>query len=178
MASRSERAFRDDDYRTRDDEYPRARRRAESRDVDDMRLESEGMNGPGGPMREEPDPPPHDRMRPGNGGRRRSYSALPAPEAISDTYVMAIERSAALLGNSVRNFQNETTRFLSRRVECDMQAMEDMARSRNLVELFGVQQKWLSTLARDYSDEVIRFARVTGDAVRDTAAAVGDMRNP
>jgi hypothetical protein len=177
MAGRSERTFRDDDYSNRGDDYPRARPpRAEQRDPDDgRRPELEEMRGPDDDRREG-EGGPRARMRPGNGGRRRPYPTLPSPEAISDTYAMAIERGAALLGDNVRNLQNETARFLSRRVESDMQAMQDMARSRSLIELFGVQQRWFSTLARDYSEEMIRFARVTNSAVQDTAAAAGEMR--
>jgi hypothetical protein len=106
------------------------------------------------------------RERPQNGHRRPDPMEI--GHALTDTLANAVERGAALLGNNIRAFQDETARFVSRRVERDMAAMEEIARSRNLMEVFSVQQRWLTNLTTDYSRGMMRLSRLTGAVAEET----------
>lgn len=88
--------------------------------------------------------------------------------ALTDSFATAVQRGAALLGNNMRAFQDETARFVSHRVERDMEAMEEFARARSFMELFSVQQRWLSNLTSDYSKGFARFSQLTGAAAEET----------
>jgi hypothetical protein len=109
--------------------------------------------------------------------RDRRQARLPDPYIMGDTYVSALQRGTALMTDNVRNLQDETARFMSRRLERHMEAMEDIARSRSLLELFGIQQKWLSGIASDYGDEMIRLARMAGNAVEDSVERADRLRD-
>jgi hypothetical protein len=178
MAGRAERAFRED-MPMEPTERDMDPGRPEDRDLEwDRRGRARRAGPPDYEGR------PADERRNGNGeraahdeGRRdRRNPRMPDPYAVGDTYVMALKRSADLVGNNVRTIQDQTTRFVSRRMERDMEAMEEIARSRSLLELFGIQQKWLSGVASDYSDEMIRLARLAGSAIEDSVGATNRMR--
>lgn len=144
MASRADRPYRD--------ERPTPREtRAENgppRDFDDAAEEHSFTN------------------RPRNG--HRVSDPIQVGNALTDTLASAVERGATLLGNNIRALQDETARFVTHRVERDMQAMEEMSRSRNLMELFSVQQRWFTNLTTDYSRRMMRLGRLTGTIADET----------
>jgi hypothetical protein len=145
MASRADRPHRDDDRSTSRPDYNPPENGARPHDDDDR---------------------PHHRARTHNGNHRPDPMKI--SNALSDTFAHAVERGATLLGNNIRAFQDETTRFVSHRVERDMEAMEEIARSRSLMELFSAQQRWFTNLTTDYSNGFMRLSRMTGEAAEET----------
>jgi hypothetical protein len=167
MAGRAERAFREDipmESRDRDNDLP----------LDDERDLNRDRPRDRAPRRAGPEPYadelPHE-PRNGNGGRERRPFPRPDPYAVSETYTRALKRSADLVADQMQTLQARTSRLINRRLERDMDAMEAIARSRSLFELFGAQQKWLSGVASDYGDEMIRFGKLAADVLEDSVAA-------
>jgi hypothetical protein len=175
MAGRAERAFREDtpmespdrgkdmlpdDERDRDWDRPRGRapRRAGPEPYEDERMD-EPRNGNGGQH------PRHEAAR-----ERRPFPR-PDPYEVGETYARALKRSADLVADQMQTFQVRTSRLINRRLDRDMDAMEAIARSRSLFELFGAQQKWLSGVASDYGDEMIRFGRLAANVLEEGVEA-------
>jgi hypothetical protein len=169
MASRADRPFRDDDR------PPREPRAEQGPPQNGWRPEEEEdrpreMRRPYGPPRQfegdDDERMEGRRRRPQNGQRRPDPMEI--GHALTDTFASAVERGATLLGNNIRAFQDETARFVTQRVERDMEAMEEMSRSRNLMELFSVHQRWLTNLTTDYSRGMMRLSRLTGSVAEET----------
>jgi hypothetical protein len=142
--------------RERDDDRPRITRH--KRDFDEDRNGRPSRNG--------------SRT---SGGMEPGIGRLPLT-AIGDSYAEALQRGAAILSDNVRHFQNETARFINRRAERDLEVIEDLSRSRSLFDVFGAHQRWLSSMARDYSDGLMRMTRLGSGAVRETVSEVERMR--
>jgi hypothetical protein len=170
MATRDDRPYRDDDDRPR----PRDTRAENGPPESGWRPNDEedrprDMRRPGPPRQfeeEYEDDRPRRRTRGPNGDHRPDPVQI--SNALSDTFAHAVEHGAKLLGNNIRAIQDETARFVSHRVERDMAAMEEIARSRSLMELFSVQQRWLTNLTNDYSKGLMRLSRITGAAAEES----------
>jgi len=171
MASRADRPFRENDRpprETRGENSP-PQNGWRPDEEEDRRREMRRPYGPPHRIEDEDDERMDRRSR-----RARSQNGQLRPDpmqighALTDTFASAVERGATLLGNNIRAFQDETARFVTRRVERDMEAMEEIARSRNLMELFSVQQRWLTNLTTDYSRGMMRLSRLTGSVAEET----------
>lgn len=172
MASRAERPYRDDDRpppprETRAEGAPPPNGWRPEEDEEDRPREMRRAYGP--PRQFENDSERNEERalrRPSQNGRRPDPMQI--SNALTDTFASAVERGASLIGNNIRAFQDETARFVARRAERDMEAMEDFARSRSLMELFSVQQRWLTNLTSDYSTGFMRLSRLTGAAAEES----------
>jgi len=105
------------------------------------------------------------RMRERNGAGRSL--PLGMASALSDSYMTALERGASMIGNNLRLLQDETMRFVTRRLEHDAYTMEEMGRARNFLDLFAIQQKWLNETATAYSQEFMRLSRLTANVTEE-----------
>jgi hypothetical protein len=70
--------------------------------------------------------------------------------------VGAMERGANIFGKSVRTLQEESMRFLSRRMEDNAKAAKEIAACRSVPDLLVAQQKWFADTARAYGEEWVR----------------------
>jgi hypothetical protein len=112
---------------------------------------------------------------------RREQLPLRLTSNLSDAFVTAFERGAQALGENMRMYQDETVRFMTRRLEQDTEMLEQLGRSRSVFDLFTIQQKWLSAATRAYGEEFMRLSKLAGDtsqrAVHETRSALDDTRS-
>jgi hypothetical protein len=96
--------------------------------------------------------------------------SLRMTSSLSDAFVTAFERGAAVLGENMRMYQDETVRFMTERLEHDAATLEQLGKSRSVLDLFAIQQQWLNDTTRAYNEEWMRLGKLTGDATQRGAA--------
>lgn len=69
--------------------------------------------------------------------------------------------------DAVLAWQQEVLRFAARRWEADLELSVALAGCRDLGDLVAVQQDWLSSAFRDYTDEGSRLARIAEQVLRE-----------
>ena len=113
--------------------------------------------------------------------RQADRQAEPLPvrmtSSLSDAFVTAFERGAAVLGENMRMYQDETVRFMTERLEHDTATLEQLGKSRSVLDLFAIQQQWLNATTRAYNEEWMRLGKLTGDAARRNGSALSDDRD-
>ena len=75
----------------------------------------------------------------------------------------AMEKSAAMVGKSIKVFQQEGMRFLTQRMEDNAKAAKEFAACANLTDVLSLQQKWFADLTRAYSEEWVRYGELMID---------------
>ncbi len=53
-----------------------------------------------------------------------------------------------MLGKNMRVYQDETVRFVTERLEHDTATLEQLGKSRSVLDLFAIQQRWLCAETR------------------------------
>jgi hypothetical protein len=66
----------------------------------------------------------------------------------------------------MRMYQDETVRFMTERLEHDTATLEQLRKSRSVLDLFAIQQQWLNATTRAYNEEWMRLGKSTGDATQ------------
>ncbi len=90
----------------------------------------------------------------------------------------ALERSRTAFEKTMKSLQDESLQFVKTRMDHTTKLIEESRHCDNMFELFAVQQKWMTNLARDYYEEGIRFGHVMQDWVRDAAQfKLGDVHH-
>jgi hypothetical protein len=77
----------------------------------------------------------------------------------------AVEKSAAMIGKSVKTFQQESMRFFTQRLEDNAKAAKEFAACANLTDVMSLQQKWFADMTRAYSDEWVRYGELMMDVL-------------
>jgi hypothetical protein len=76
-----------------------------------------------------------------------------------------VGRGVTILEKSVRNFQQEGARFLSRRLEENSKLAAELAACREFPQLIATQQKWFANMAKAYSEEWVKYGQLFKDAL-------------
>ena len=82
----------------------------------------------------------------------------------------AVKHGSALLGNNLRALHDERIRFMTKRLEKNIEVIERMTRSRSNFELMMLQQQWLAGMAGAYGEELTRLGHMTTNAAQDPAS--------
>jgi hypothetical protein len=88
---------------------------------------------------------------------------LPFLAPLNGAVTEALERNASLFSKSVRTFQDEAQRFVTRRLEDNVKAMETFCDCKTFSDLVIAQQRWFSDMVRAYYDEGVRFSELLGE---------------
>jgi hypothetical protein len=80
----------------------------------------------------------------------------------------AVERSASLFGKSMRSLQEESMRFLTRRMEDNAKAAKEIVACRSFPDLLAVQQKWFADTARAYGEEWLRCGELVTEMLEES----------
>ena len=93
----------------------------------------------------------------------------PFASAWNDSAAGAIEKSTAFFGKSVRALQQESIRFMTRRIEDNLKAAEQFGACRNVPDFLAAQQKWFADMTHAYSQEWARCSEIMAEAAHDDA---------
>jgi hypothetical protein len=88
----------------------------------------------------------------------------------------AMEKSASAVGKSMRTFQQEGVKFMTRRIEDNMKAVEQFGTCRTLPDFLVAQQKWFADTARAYNEEWVRCGELMTEVFEDGVKAASSTR--
>ncbi|MCE9523128.1 MAG: phasin family protein [Alphaproteobacteria bacterium] len=102
----------------------------------------------------------------------------PFQSALNAPVVEAMGHGAAVLGRSATTLQQEGMRFITRRVEQNMKAVEQFGACKTLPELFAAQQYWLADMTRAYSEEWARCGELMTELLHERKEEAGNGDGP
>jgi len=87
---------------------------------------------------------------------------LPFEEMIklNGSFEAAMKRGRDTFESGVKALQEESLEFFRRRLEHTSESLEQSHHCNSLVDLLGVQQKWMADFAHDCYDESVRLGGV------------------
>lgn len=94
-------------------------------------------------------------------------SLNPFASAWNGSAAGAIEKSAAFFGKSMRALQQESIRFMTRRIEDNLKAAEQFGACRNVPDFLAAQQKWFADMTHAYSQEWARCSEIMAEAAHE-----------
>ena len=92
----------------------------------------------------------HPRINPAHDDPQ---NANPIQSALNGPIADVMGRGASNFGRGVSTFQREGMRFMTRRIEQNVKAVEQFGACKSLPDLLSAQQRWLSEMTRAYSEE-------------------------
>jgi len=95
--------------------------------------------------------------------------ANPFLSTLSGPMAGAVGRGASMLGRSVGTLQQESLRFMTRRFEQNIKAVEQFGACKSLPDLFAAQQKWLAETTRAYSEEWARCGELMTEMLHESS---------
>lgn len=85
---------------------------------------------------------------------------------------VAVERGVSVFGHSMRVFQEEGMRFLTRRMEDNAKAVQDLGSCKSLPDFLAMQRRWFADMTRAYSEEWSRYSDIVSEALHEGEKAV------
>lgn len=82
---------------------------------------------------------------------------------LNGTFAKMIDRNRSLVEKTMRTTQEESLRFINRRLERNAKTLESLRDSRGLGELITAEQDWLVCAARDYVEGTEKFGEILLD---------------
>lgn len=86
-----------------------------------------------------------------------------------------MEHNRAVMQKMFHVMQEESVRFVNRRIEHASQTIEASRDCHGISGLMAVQQEWMLGFARDYADQTRRFAELMGEIVEDGSETLSDV---
>jgi len=105
---------------------------------------------------------------------RMQRSALAAFDVFGSPMARAMEQNRAIFQKMVQAVQEESLKFVNRRLEHTSQAIESSRDFQGLAGLMAVQQGWMLDFARDYADQTKRFADLMRELAEDGTANLSE----
>ncbi len=89
--------------------------------------------------------------------------------------VRLMEHNRAILQKMFHAMQEESLRFVNRRIEHASQTIESSRDCQGISGLMAVQQEWMLGFARDYADQTKRFAELMREIAEDGSETLSDV---
>lgn len=93
---------------------------------------------------------------------------------LNGSFAKMIERNRTIMEKTLRTTQEESLRFINRRLERNAKTLESLRDSQGLSGLFAAEQDWLVSAARDYVEGTEKFGGIllelAANGARDVAA--------
>lgn len=102
-------------------------------------------------------------------------SAMAAFSAFGGPMARLMEHNRAMLQKVAHAVQEESMRFVNRRLEHTSHAIESSRDCQGFSGLFAVQQEWMLDFARDYAEQTMRFAEMMREIAEDGTAALSEL---
>jgi hypothetical protein len=77
-----------------------------------------------------------------------------------------MEKSASLFGKNMQTLQQESVRFVSKRIEDNLKTAQQLGACRSVPDFLAVQQKWFADMAHAYSQEWTRCSELMSEAMQ------------
>ncbi|MEQ1865522.1 MAG: phasin family protein [Micropepsaceae bacterium] len=94
-------------------------------------------------------------------------TANPFQSALGTPMAQAMGRGASVFGRSVSTFQQEGMRFMTRRLEQNVKAVEEFGACKSLPDLLSAQQRWFAEMTRAYSEELAKCGELMTEMLHD-----------
>jgi hypothetical protein len=99
-------------------------------------------------------------------------AASPFASVMTGPLAGAMDRSASMFGKGMRTMQQEGLKFMTRRIEDNMKAIEKFGTCRSVPDFLAAQQQWLSDAARAYNEEWAKCSELMVDIARDESEPI------
>lgn len=115
-------------------------------------------------------------QKPEHSARAEETLANPLASAFALPMMGLMERGASVFGKSIRAFQQEGVKFMTRRFDDGIKAAGTFGACRTLPDLFAAQQQWVSDTTQAYSDEWKRCSEIMTEVLEDLSDDDGAAR--
>ena len=107
---------------------------------------------------------------------RRSVTAtLDAFDMLGGPMTRMMEQNRAMLQKMVHAMQEESLKFVNRRLEHTSHAIECCRDCQGVSGLMAVQQEWMLDFARDYTEQTKRFTELVRELAEDGTATLSKV---
>jgi len=96
--------------------------------------------------------------------------------SLNQSFAESMDRSRALFERSLSVWQEETLSLIERRLEHGREAIASWRETEDLNDAIAVQRKWMSEMASDYRDVMMRAAERVQSVLIEGVATVKDER--
>lgn len=98
----------------------------------------------------------------------------PFQSALNGPMAEAMGRGASTFGRSVSTLQQEGMRFMTRRLEQNVKAIEQFGACKSLPDLLSAQQRWFAEMTRAYSEELARCGELMTEVLHENGGRAGN----
>jgi hypothetical protein len=106
---------------------------------------------------------------------RSSSAALAAFGAFNKPIAKVMDQNRMMFQKMLHAMQEESLRFVNRRLECTSRAIEHSRDCRGVTGLMTVQQEYLMDLARDYAEQTRRLTDLLRELAEDGTAQFSEV---
>lgn len=99
-------------------------------------------------------------------------AALDAFDIFGGPMARMMDQNRTMLQKMLHAMQEESLRFVNRRLEHTSHAIESSRDCHGVSGLMAVQQEWMLELAHDYADQTKRFAELMRELAEDGTASL------
>lgn len=89
-----------------------------------------------------------------------------------------MSRRASVFGRGISTLQHESMRFMTRRFEQNMKAIEQFGACKSLPDLIAAQQHWFSEMANAYTEELAKCGELMKELLSDGTGEEGKDPGP
>ena len=117
----------------------------------------------------------HGAEQVSSAGQKSAKSALEAFDVFSGPMTRIMDHNWSLFHRTVQAMQEESLRFVNRRLEHTSHIIENSRDFHGVAGLMQLQQEWLLDCARDYSEQATRLAQLVRDLAVDSTERLAEV---
>ena len=102
----------------------------------------------------------------------------PFNAALNGPLADAMGHGASVFGRTVSTFQQEGMRFMTRRLEQNMKAVEQFGACKSLPDLLSAQQRWYADMTRAYSEEFAKCGELMTEMLHENGEGSTPAETP
>lgn len=107
--------------------------------------------------------------------QNRTLAAFEAFDIFSGPMVRVMDQNRMMLQKLLNAMQEESLRFVNRRLEHTSHAIESSRECHGVSGLMAVHQEWMLDCARDYAEQTKRFAELMRELAEDGTATLSEV---
>lgn len=113
----------------------------------------------------------------GREAHHRVEGVLIAFDTFNRPFVKVMDQNRAIFEKMLHAMQEESLRFVNRRLEHTSRAIEGSRDCQGVAGLMAVQQEFLMEMARDYAEQTRRFADLLRELTEDGTVGMAEAAN-
>lgn len=106
---------------------------------------------------------------------RAASAALAALDAFNKPIAKVMDKNRVIFQKMLHAMQEESLRFVNRRLECTSRAIEHSRDCHGVAGLMTVQQEYLMDMARDYAEQTRRLSDLVRELAEDGTAQLSEV---